>query len=116
MRHMSFALTVPQLLDGSKTVTRRLGWSRLRKGDRLRAVRKSQGLKKGERVVALGEVLVLDVRREPLRAIDQADCAREGLPWLSPAQFISTFCRAMRCEPGTMITRIEFEFEPGEAQ
>ena len=32
MRMMSFALTEPQLMDGSKTVTRRTGWAELTPG------------------------------------------------------------------------------------
>lgn len=37
MRCMSFALTEPQLMDGSKTVTRRTGWQDLKPGTRLPA-------------------------------------------------------------------------------
>ena len=47
MRNMSFALTEAQLLDGTKTVTRRLGWTMLKPGDHFRAVRKAMGLRKG---------------------------------------------------------------------
>ena len=43
MRMMSFALTERQLMDGSKTVTRRTGWANLRPGERLLAVRKAMG-------------------------------------------------------------------------
>lgn len=49
MRIMSFALTEQQLMDGTKTVTRRVGWANLKPGDRLTAVRKAMGLKKGPR-------------------------------------------------------------------
>lgn len=34
MRLMSFAYTPDQLLDGSKTVTRRVGWANLKAGER----------------------------------------------------------------------------------
>lgn len=48
MRNMSFALTTDQILAGTKTVTRRLGWLRLQPGDHLRPVRKCMGLRPGE--------------------------------------------------------------------
>lgn len=38
MRNMSFALTTPQILNRSKTVTRRAGWSFLKPGDIVCAV------------------------------------------------------------------------------
>ena len=47
-RNISFSMTTPQFLDGSKDVTRRMGWNRLRASDTLRAVKKAMGLKKGE--------------------------------------------------------------------
>lgn len=40
MRNMSFALTKRQVLERTKTVTRRLGWEKLRPGDLVRAVEK----------------------------------------------------------------------------
>ena len=45
---ISFSLTTPQFRDGTKDVTRRLGWTFLKPGDRLCAVVKAMGLKKGE--------------------------------------------------------------------
>lgn len=108
MRNMSFFLTQDQLLDGSKTVTRRLGWQVLKAGDRFRAVRKVQGLKKGEGIDALAECEVIGVRRERLDAIDQADCTAEGFPAMTPSEFVDMFCKAMGCEPDTEVTRVEF--------
>ena len=108
MRNMSFALTEAQLLDGSKTVTRRLGWKTLKPGDRFQAVRKAMGLKKGERVEPLAVCEVLSICRERLDAIDQQDCRLEGFPDLSPVLFVDMFCRAMRCTPATIVTRIWF--------
>lgn len=84
MRNISFALTEQQFIDGSKNVTRRLGWLKLKPGDRLMGVRKAMGLKPGEQIVRLGEIEVISVRREPLRAMtDDVDygfeeCIREG--------------------------------------
>lgn len=53
MRNMSFMLTPDQILNQTKTVTRRLGWATLKPGTLVRAVRKCQGLKKGEKIEAL---------------------------------------------------------------
>jgi len=76
MRQMSFSLTEQQLLDGSKTITCRLGWEFLKHGDRLRAVRKAMGLKKGEHPVILGEIEVVMVSRERLCCIRQSEVWR----------------------------------------
>lgn len=110
MRNMSFMLTKPQILDRSKTVTRRLGWQHLTAGVLLRAVEKGMGLKKGETVVELGVIRVVDVRREPLRMITADDCAREGFSEMSVDEFVAMFCRTHKgCTPETEITRIAFE-------
>ena len=95
MRLMSFALTTAQLLDGTKTVTRRVGWAGLRPGDRLLAVRKAMGLRKGESPEVLAEVEVVTVRRERLDAITPADCAAEGFPDKTPEEFVAMFCAHM---------------------
>ena len=108
-RSLSFALTEPQFIDGSKDVTRRLGWLRLKAGDRLRAVRKAMGLKKGEKAHVLGEIEVVSVRREPLSWITGEDVIREGFPAMTPIEFIAFFCKSHAgCSPATEITRIEF--------
>lgn len=119
MRMMSFALTERQLLDGSKTVTRRTGWANLRPGERLLAVRKAMGLKAGERVQPLCEIEVMSVRRQALGCIDAADCAAEGFPHLSPEDFIRFFMAKVKT-PGIgrsineiTVTRIEFRKIPG---
>ncbi len=110
MRNMSFAMTIPQFLDGIKDVTRRLGWEMLKAGESVQAVEKGQGLKPGESLVSLGVVKVLSIRREPLGAITEEDVAREGYPGKTPAWFIMKFCEAHRgCSPSTLITRIEFQ-------
>lgn len=109
MRRMSFSLTERQLLDGTKTVTRRLGWANLRPGQKVLAVRKTRGLRKGERQEPLAVIVVRDVRRERLDAITAEDVVREGFPDLSPDEFVTMFCEHMRCDPTTYVTRIEFE-------
>lgn len=115
-RMISFSMTTPQFLDGSKDVTRRMGWGGLQIGDELVAVKKAMGLKKGEKVERLGLIRVVDVRRERLREmIDRDDgygfdeCRREGFPHYSPPMFVEFFCKGHRgCIPGSTVTRIEF--------
>ena len=116
-RNMSFALTLPQLLDGSKTVTRRCGWKNLKAGDIVRAVNKSMGFTKGERPVVYGTCEILAVRREHLNDITQDDVRREGFTGLNCHEFIRMFCQHMKCQPITSVTRIEFRFTatPGES-
>lgn len=118
MRNMSFAMTTNQVQDGTKTVTRRLGWLHLKPGDMLRPVRKCMGLKPGEKIEALREpVRVVYPSREPLRRMTddleygRAECIREGFPDLTPAQFVEMFCASHKpCTPETIVTRIEFEY------
>lgn len=109
MRRMSFSLTTPQFMDGSKSVTRRMGWRFLKAGDHLLAIEKGMGLKKGEKQKVLGEIVVVSVRREVLYAITREDVAREGFPDMSRAQFVEMFCKANRCGMGSAVTRIEFQ-------
>jgi hypothetical protein len=105
---MSFALTTEQLLDGSKTVTRRTGWRTIKPGARILAVRKAMGLRKGESPQPLAEIEVVSVRRERLGDIDQADVIAEGFPFKTPLDFIRMFCEHMRVTADTEVTRIEF--------
>lgn len=113
MRNMSFMLTVSAIEDGTKKVTRRLGWKHLKPGDLVNPVFKCMGLKAGEKVESLrGPVRVVSVRREPLIAIHQEEdaCRLEGLPELTPDTFIDLFCKANTCKPWCVVTRIEFEY------
>lgn len=124
MRNMSFALTVPQILDRSKTVTRRIGWKFLRGGETILPVRQCQGLKKGQTVEALGcPIRVVSVRLEWLRAMtDDLDYGfnetkLEGFDNMWPDEFVAMFCRThKRCTPETVVTRIEFAYEDGEGE
>lgn len=108
MRNMSFALTTPQYQADSKDVTRRFGWWFLKPGDRVRVVEKAMGLKKGEKMKVMGEIEVISTRREPLNAIDKADCIREGFPHFEPADFVKMLCDHYRIEPTKDCNRIEF--------
>jgi hypothetical protein len=105
---MSFALTKRQYLDHSKTVTRRMGWLFLQAGDWFMGIEKGMGLKKGERQVELGPSKAVHVRREPLSFIRLVDVRREGFPGMTQDEFVRFFCRANRCKPDAVVTRIEF--------
>jgi hypothetical protein len=113
MRNMSFALTTPQIRNRTKTVTRRVGWKFLKPGDLLRAVEKSQGLKKGETVKPLAVLRVESVRREWMSDFhDHNDCVREGFPGMSPAQFRQFFMgtHGAGSDDDLLVTRIAFSY------
>jgi hypothetical protein len=111
---MSFSLTEEQLMNGTKSVTRRTGWMNLKPGDRLRAVRKAMGLKKGERVHQLCEIEIVQVYRELLCHISELDVIREGFKGWTREQFIDMFMRTHKIkDPATIVTRIEFFVIPG---
>lgn len=111
-KRMSFSKTIPQMRDRSKTVTRRLGWwdlerdvPRVEPGDLIIAVEKAQGLRAGERQVAIGTIRVLEVHREPLNRVTEHELELEGFPGMKPADFFRLF----GSHPDTMVTRIAFE-------
>lgn len=119
MRNISFALTTPQFIDGTKDVTRRVGWIFLKSGERLMAVEKSQGLGKGGKVKRLGEIEVVSVRREPLHVmltdLDYGfdEVRREGFKdhprYKWPSEFVIWFRQTHKMKGGDdMVTRIEF--------
>jgi hypothetical protein len=128
MRNISFALTTDQFMARTKTVTRRLGWAKLKPGDVLMACRKCMGLKPGEKIERLGKIRVVSARREQLRILTDyteygfAECLREGFDtghecgW--PSFFVEFFCRSHSgCTPETVVTRIEYEYlEPAGTQ
>jgi len=99
VRRISFSLTTPQFLDGSKDVTRRLGWQDLEPGTHLLGIEKGMGLKKGDKQVVLGEIEVVSVRRERLDAITPEDVEREGFPGQNPEWFVAFFCKGGRARP-----------------
>jgi hypothetical protein len=101
-------MTTQQFKDGKKDITRRFGWWTLKPGDRVRAVEKAMGLKKGEKMVSLGEIEIVSTRKEPLWVIDQDDCIREGFPHMSPDQFIRMLTEHYGCNPQETVNRIEF--------
>ena len=119
MRNISFSLTTPQFIAGTKDVTRRWGWLFLYAGMELCAIEKGQGLGKGGKVKRLGIIRVVRVSIEPLNRIctdleyGHRECIREGFPpphhESDPGNFVEFFCDSHRgCKPDTPITRIEF--------
>jgi hypothetical protein len=84
MRNISFMLTQQQILARTKTVTRRVGWAKLKAGDLLRGVEKGMGLKSGEKVRPFATFRVVSVRAEPLSAMTTdldygfVECRKEG--------------------------------------
>ena len=116
MRNMSFALTIPQMRAGSKTVTRRDGWKAAKEGDLLMPVEKCMGLAKGEKVVQIcAPIMVILVRFEPLNAMTDdleygcLECIKEGFPELTPEEFVAMFCKSHPgVTPDRLVNRIEF--------
>lgn len=117
-RNISFALTTDQIKNKTKTVTRRKGWSFLKAGDTLNACVKCMGLKPGEKIERLGQVRVVDVRREPLSDLiadmsgnyGRVECRREGFPGMTGPEFVDMFCKHMGGQPDQIVSRIEFEY------
>ena len=110
MKNMSFFITTKQFLAKTKTVTRRFGWSSLRRGEIVRAVEKSRGLKLGQKVKPLGLIRIVSIRREPLYKITQSDCILEGFPELTPREFTAMICNHYKCKEFESINRIEFAY------
>lgn len=115
MRNISFALTTPQFIAGTKDVTRRMGWLFLIKDEELQGIEKGQGLGKGGKVKKLGLIRIVSVRREPLSLMITSprygvdECRREGFPDMSPREFVEFFCKGHKgCTSLSIVTRIEF--------
>jgi hypothetical protein len=108
--NMSFMLTTEQIRNGTKTVTRRLGWRKLHPGTILNACVKCQGLKKGEKVDVIRQIKVVSVSSEPLINIGYDDLQREGFPRWTCADFINMFTKHNKCTPETLVTRVEFTY------
>lgn len=113
MRLMSFFLTQDQFRARTKFETRRLGWTFARVGQKVGAVVKSMGRKRGEKLQHLGMIEILEVQRVRLDSITQPQVALEGFPDLTPAQFVAMFCKHMRCLPSREVTRIRFAYHLG---
>jgi len=92
MRNISFSHTIEQMKNRTKFVTRRLGWKFLLPGMHVMACEKCMGLQKGEKIVRLGVIEIVDVHREMLVAhITKEEVIKEGFPDMSPEEFIWDF-------------------------
>jgi hypothetical protein len=125
-RLMSVALTEQAVRERRKSVTRRLGWAFLKPGDKLTLARKVMGRRRKdgtvEPLVRIAEVEVVSVRQEKLKDITDEDIVREGVdPDLFDAvyadtgqpprsQWVDWFCEHMRCDPDTLVTRVEWKY------
>lgn len=122
---MSVAMTTDAVIERRKTVTRRKGWwldkngrRLLKPGDTLTLCRKVQGRKPGEPIERLAEVVVWDVRREPLDDLwtgntdyGAREVAAEGFPGMDPRVFWSRFFWEAQGIPETdEVTRIEWRY------
>jgi hypothetical protein len=107
---MSFAMTTGQIQNRTKTVTRRFGWWFLKPGDRVQAVKKAMGLKKGERIERLAIIEIVSVATEPLNAITKDNCVKEGFPDFEPADFVKMLVKHYGVKPQEIINRIEFRY------
>lgn len=118
-RNISFSMTTEQIRNRAKTVTRRKGWKSLRPGDVLNACVKCMGLKPGEKIERLGQIVVVDVRLERLsimstdRMYGKRDAAREGFPELTGNQFVAMFLKHMGGDVDQIVTRIQFDYLDG---
>lgn len=111
-RNMSFSLTTDQVRQQTKTVTRRMGWRNVKKGDVINACVKCMGLGRGGKIEKICQIRVVDVRRESLSLTrtEPNACALEGFPDKQPSEFMRLFCDANDCHPDVDVTRIEFEY------
>jgi len=115
-RNQSFMLTKEQYRSRIKTVTRRVGWRFAKVGELVNGCEQCQGLKKGQRIIVMGQHRFIDLRWEPLRRlIDEPDYGaeeviKEGFPDMTPAEFVEMFCRANRCQPDIEVHRMRFEY------
>ena len=108
-RLMSVALTEAAVVERRKTVTRRLGWTFAKPGDRITLCRKVMGRRKGEPLVRLADVELVSVRRERLCEITPEDVKREGFD-LDVEAFIDFFTEHMRTVRWERVTRLEWKY------
>jgi hypothetical protein len=111
---LSFSLTEQQFMDGSQDVTRRVGWRCLKCGQILCGVRRRIGIGRGNKVVRLGYIEVMEVSKEPLNAVldvvyGPSECKREGFPEMRPLEFVRLFSKNNgNWLPTVPVTRIAF--------
>ncbi|MCB1622304.1 MAG: hypothetical protein KDI44_16375 [Thiothrix sp.] len=103
-------MTTRQVMAETKDITRRFGWWFLKPGDRIQAVEKAMGLKKGEKINRLKLIEVVSTRSEPLNTITPEDVIREGFPGWTPEQFVQMRVDHYRINPDRAVNRIEFRY------
>lgn len=120
---MSVSLTTDAVRARQKTVTRRMGWRKLKPGQRLQLCVKVMGRRAGEPLEKICAVEVVAVDRVRLDQITPAEVEREGL-WdravaeVGPGDpeavcrwFVEFFCASHKgCEPGSIVTRIAWRY------
>jgi hypothetical protein len=109
-RNISFFLTKDQIVNQTKTVTRRAGWLFLKVGDILNACEKCQGVGKGNKVVKICQIKVTNIRRESLADITSEDVILEGFPKMTKKEFILFYSKHNKYRISDLVTRIEFEY------
>jgi len=91
-------------------------------GEHFTAVEKVQGLRKGEKIVVLGQCICVSNEKERLNEIInrphrdakpfgvslRSETEREGFPDMTAKQFVDFFCKEMKCHPVDYVNRIEF--------
>jgi hypothetical protein len=116
MKRMSFSITTRQFRARTKTVTRRVGWENLRRGEIVMGIEKGMGLKKGEKQVELGKIEIVSNRPESLALMiadpryGKREAIKEGFPEMSGRQFVRMFCQARKCQPEQRVQRIEYRY------
>jgi len=122
MRNMAFSLTTTQVRNRTKDVTRRRGWKNLKPGERVCAIVKGMGLKKGQKVERLCIIecvsntaewaAELIVEHEPkysaIRARSEVD--REGFPNHSVEWFVRMLMKHNHMAATDTVHRIEFTY------
>jgi len=110
-KNISFSMTTDQILNKTKTVTRRFSWWDLSVGTQLQPVVKCMGLKKGEKIKKLGGLIeIISVKMERLDKITDNDVILEGFPHWKSDDFINFLQKHYKCDRGTIINRIKFKY------
>lgn len=128
MRRMSCALTIPQVVARTKTVTRRAvdTWVTLSVGDELALIEKGMGLPKGSQQVILAHVVVTSVRVEPIGLLasdvryGRQEVALEGFAGYDPAAWAEWWCQSHHVDwvddqdrwGRALCRRIEWRYQP----
>lgn len=117
MRRMSFSATIPQMLAGEKTVTRRdpFTWQKLRPGDNVLAVEKAMGLPKGAKQTPIGVIKIVSNEIVPfVNILLPYEAHLEGFE--SVEAFLDAWqsLHGKQTWAGTKVRRIEFIHVPDE--